>query len=172
MGSIGNGAKAGAVGGTLYGAISSIFVIITLIEFKTRVMEQLTKSLQSYPSGLTPPSPQTLYNIALYAAPITEIIAGLIVGVILGLVFAYVYDRLPGSGAKARGIIFGLILWVFLGLLLNITNISSYGIIYFAITAGGSFVASIASGYVMGALYERWQEAEKPPENEPAYPQV
>lgn len=171
MSKVGNGAKAGVVAGIVYGIIASVFVITALLLYKTQILDTINTVLQSrnLPTQVTA---EEVFNIALYALPAVEIIAGIIVGLILGIVFAYVEKSLPGSSAKTKGIILGIILWVFLGILLNLSNLREYGATYFGLSAGGSLIGSIVYGFILGALYEKWQKSEMPVTDEPAYPKL
>lgn len=170
----GNGVKAGAVAGIVYGIIASIFSIVGLVLFKTQVLATLTKyaDLASSRSGVTI-SAQAIYNLEFILSPIVSIIGGIILGLILGLIFAYVYHRLPGSKATTKGMIFGLILWIILGLLLGIGNISEFSLSYYVLTSVvGGFIATIAYGFLMGSLFDRWEKSEAPVSQEPAYPKL
>lgn len=171
MSKVGSGAKAGIVAGIVYGIISSVFVIIALLAYKNQIIDTINSTLQSQNIAVTITAEQA-FNIALYSIPAIEIIAGIIVGLILGIIFAYVEKSLPGSNARVKGIVFGVILWLLLGLLLNLGNLKEYGATYFALSAGGSLIASVIYGFIMGSLFQRWEITEKPPVREPAYPEL
>lgn len=159
MGKSSNGIKAGAVAGIVYGIIAAIVMIVSLIVFKTEVLNALAQYMSTHSiyaaNGYTN---QKLYNQYMISGPVVEVIAGIIVGLIFGLIFAHVQKHLPGSNMPVKGLIFGLILWVIIGVLIHIGNIGQYGVYYFALTVGGSLIAALAYGYLLGKLYSSWQE--------------
>ena len=171
MGKTGDGVKAGAIAGIVYGIISTIFAIVSLSVFKSQIMS----TLNSYLSGISNAgslgiTAQSIYNLEFVLVPVVDIIAGIIVGLILGIIFAAVYHKLPGSSGAVKGIIFGIILWIILGLLLNIGNLHEYGASYFGLSVGGALVAALIYGYVMGILFAKWQASSVVPMEEPPYP--
>lgn len=160
MGESSNGIKAGVVAGIIYGIISAIVMIVALIAFKSQVMSALTQYMGTHTiyaaNGYTA---QKLYSQYMISGPVVQIFAGIIVGLIFGLIFAHIHKHIPGSHMPVKGLIFGLVLWLILGVLIHIGNLNQYGVYYFALTVGGSLIAALAYGYLLGRLYSSWQDA-------------
>lgn len=155
MGKISSGGKAGTVAGIAFGIISVIFVFISLVLYKTEVLNSLQQFISSRPiyasHGYTA---LKLYNTLKISEPIVFFIGGLIVGLILGLIFGAVQHKIPGKSSIGKGIVFGIVLWIIVGVLLNIRTIGEYGQSYFALTLIGSLIASLTYGAILGKLYD------------------
>ena len=54
---------------------------------------------------------------------------GMTLGTFLGAHFSGSYEKLPGRGARAKGISLGLILWLILSVFLGLLNIGTLGYI-------------------------------------------
>lgn len=162
MGESSTGIKAGAVAGIVYGIISAVITFVSLTVFKTQILNSLTKYMSNHPNvaslGYTA---QKLYNTVVISGPVVQVIAGIIVGLIFGLIFANIHKHLPGSSMPVKGLIFGIILWLILGVLLGLSSINRYGVSYFALSAGGSLIAALVYGFLLGKLYSSWQESEE-----------
>lgn len=158
MGKSSNGVKAGVVAGIVFGIISVIFVTISLIVYKTDVLNTLQQFMSSRPiyasHGYTA---LKLYNTLTISEPVVFFIGGLIVGLVLGLLFSAVEHRMPGKSLAGKGLVFGIILWIIVGVLLNVRSIGEFGPSYFALIVIGSLLASLAYGVLLGKLYDMFE---------------
>ncbi len=172
MGKGADGAKAGILGGLVYAVVTAIFSYIALVTFKTQVMNVLQNEINSNSAlSSTGVTAQQLYNLTLSFEVVIVVIVGIIVGLILGLIFAYVYGKLPGTKGAMKGLSFGVILFV-ISILITLSRSSTYGASYLEINAAGALIGALAAGYVMGMLFERFEESNKPLGEEPPYPQM
>lgn len=168
MGKISNGIKAGALGGLVFGIISAIFIVLALVVFREQVLSALQNYMTTHPiyaqNGYTA---QKLYNAFMVSEPVFYSIIAIILGLILGIVFASVHERLPGKNPFLKGLIFGIILWLIIGLFLNRGNLYQYGTSYFGITVTGFLVGSLVYSYLLGYLFNRFENSSKMMISEP-----
>lgn len=172
MSKLGNGAKAGAVAGVFYAIVGSVFSIVGLIVLKSEVLDNLSDYASTL-SNLTGTqiTGQSLYDSEFYGGPIGALLESVILGLILGLIFAYIYHRLPGKGGRPKGIVFGVILWLILGVGIGSLSIGAYGISYYLVSyVVGGLAGALVFGFLLGTLFDKWEEGEKQIEEEPPYP--
>lgn len=162
MGKTSVGAKAGAIGGILYGIISGVVGIIGLVLFKSQIISALGTYISKNPifaeNGYTA---QKLYNQYMISGTAVDIVLGIILGLVVGILYMHAKDRLPGSGSVFSGMLAGLILWVILGLFLTISTINKYGASYFALHSGGSLIASLLYGAILAVLSGRFERSDR-----------
>ena len=146
----GRGAKAGIIAGVVWGVISGVISYALLQTYKSTVLPIIEKTIPN--NSTIPLTAEQIFNIAVYGALFSAIIVGVIGGVILGLIFAAVKDAfLKKSSLIVRGVVFGIVLWL-INMGVSLGSASTYGSGYFALTAGGSLIASLIFGYLLGSL--------------------
>ena len=154
MGNTGNGAKAGLVAGIAYGAVLAVTSYFALISMKSAVIADLTSSLPSN----SPFTPDQLFNIALYLAPVVVVIAGIIGGLILGAIYGKLIERIPGGSPIIKGIIFGAVLWFLVSVLGGIGDLGQYGVEYYVANVGAGLVGALIFGVLLGYFYGRFMK--------------
>lgn len=160
----GRGAKAGLVAGVVWGIIVAMLLATLLTTFKSDVLS----SISTVPNVNMTAS--QLYTITLEFGVVSSVLLGIIGGLILGVVFAFVYPLyMKSSSIRARGIVFGMVLWV-IDLAVNGGGGSGSGMEYFGISVAGYFVASLAYGYLLGYFFERFAPKGTPVMEEPKWP--
>lgn len=144
MADYGRGAKAGAVGGIVYGVISTILalaVISVLVPgFWTRI-------------GMV-----SATGMVIGAFAVTNIVGGLIGGLIFGLIYAAVRGSLPGGSSVAKAMVLAIIFWLIFGLGLSFNYISTLAAASGA-AAGGYVLVGLASSLIYGALLGKLWES-------------
>lgn len=152
MGSAGNGAKAGLIAGIAYGIVLGITSYFTLVSEKSTVIADITSSLPSNTSF----TPEQLYNIALIAAPVVVIIVGVIGGLILGAIYGKLVERIPGGSTVIKGVMFGVVLWFLGSVLLDVRDLSEYGVVYYLTDVATGLVGALIFGVLLGYFYGRF----------------
>ncbi len=145
-------AKAGMVGGLVYGAVTAVSESILLL-VASDIRSQIQSSIGTGPNpGLTA---DQLLTVAVLIVVLASIIGGVIIGAILGLVFSAVNGRfLKGRSILARAVLFGLVLWI-VNSLINLTGLFDYGVVYGIVELVLGLAASLVYGYLLGRLYPR-----------------
>lgn len=160
MGKTSNGIKAGTVAGLVYGIIVGVFTAISLVIYKSQVLSALTKFMSTNSvyaeHGITA---QSLYNDAFISGIVVDVIISIVFGLILGIIYARVIKRSPGSKSAIGGIIFGLIMWLVLGVLLSFSGIKEYGYNFFALRVVGALLGAISYGYILVVMYDRYERS-------------
>ena len=86
---------------------------------------------------------------------IFSILEGIIYGIILSVFFALFYNYIPGEGVK-KGLVFGLIMWLFIGLRPAILNaIALYHQYAIPQALSHLFGLGITYGLLIGILYKK-----------------
>ena len=164
----GRGAKAGIIAGVVWGVISGVISYALLQTYKSTVLPIIEKTIPN--NSTIPLTAEQIFNIAVYGALFSAIIVGVIGGVILGLIFAAVKDAfLKKSSLIVRGVVFGIVLWL-INMGVSLGSASTYGSGYFALTAGGSLIASLIFGYLLGFFFDRFSPKSPPTMQEPGWP--
>ena len=122
MGKIGEGAKAGVIAGILLAVIQSITVVALLYAFKSEIVSNIRSALN--PGTVFNAGSE--YNLIVEFVVVLEIFGAIIIGLILGLVVGAVSDRLPGKSYIAKGLAFGVVMWLILTVAGGISNLK-YG---------------------------------------------
>ena len=151
-----SGGKSGLFAGMLYGAIAG-FANYLIFIFQKALMMGLLSNV--FPTN-SPFTIDQLYTITMYALVVVFVLLGLILGAILGLIFGSLYDSIPGKRAISKGLTFSIIVWALLELILNIRNLIN-GVTYIVETVLIGLVASMAYGYLLGALFDRYLRSEE-----------
>ncbi|TMI18633.1 hypothetical protein E6H33_00990 [Candidatus Bathyarchaeota archaeon] len=98
---------------------------------------------------------ESLAATTIYVLAVDVFLSGVIGGAILGLVFARVHDRyLKSRSLRTRGIVFGMILWIFLSLP---SFGSEFGHLYDTISVIIALVAYLAYGILMARFFSRFK---------------
>jgi hypothetical protein len=97
----------------------------------------------------------SLAATTIYVLVVDVFLSGVIGGAILGLIFSRVHDRYLGSRSlRTRGIVFGMILWILLGL----TSFGSeFGLLYDTISVLIGLVAYLAYGILLARFFPRFK---------------
>lgn len=156
MGRGSTGAKAGAVAGILYGAVLAVLTEIILYVEKSSIMSALSVYAKEFSSSVITISASSIYNSEVTIAPVGLIIEGIIGGLILGAIFGLAVHRIPGRNDKAKGIAFGIILWLIFDVLLGLLSRSEYGNTYYVLTVVAGLVSVVIYGYILGVLFGKW----------------
>ncbi len=98
---------------------------------------------------------ESLAATTIYVLAVDVFLSGVIGGAILGLVFARVHDRyLKSRSLRTRGIVFGMILWIFLSLP---SFGSEFGLLYDTISVIIGLVAYLAYGILLARFFSRFK---------------
>lgn len=148
-----DGVRAGFIAGLVYGILDAVIAIILVLSFREEVIASLNVYLTQYHALFGDRSAVDLFNLSVSLIPMISVSGGVALGTFLGALFAGSYEKLPGRGARAKGISLGLILWLILSVLLGLLNIGPFGIYYYLSGAAGGLVATVVYGYLLGTLY-------------------
>jgi hypothetical protein len=142
-------ARAGIAAGIISGSIAALGDLILTANY-----DVVGRTFEGTP--LAPTSTVgSLAASAIYVLAVDVFLTGVIGGAILGLIFAKVHDRyLRTNSLRTRGIIFGIILWIFLSL----NNLGSeFGPLYDTISAIIGLVAYLAYGILLARFFPRFK---------------
>ena len=142
-------ARAGIVAGIISGSIAAAGDFLLADNY-----DVIGRTFQGTP--LAPTSPlENLAATTIYVLAVDVFLSGVIGGAILGLIFAKVQGRyLKSRSLRARGIVFGFVLWIFLSL----TNFGSeFGLLYDLLSAIIGLVAYLTYGIMLARFYPRFK---------------
>ena len=98
---------------------------------------------------------ESLAATTIYVLAVDVFLSGVIGGAILGLIFARVHDRyLKSRSLRTRGIVFGMILWIFLSLP---SFGSEFGLLYDTISVIIGLAAYLAYGILLARFFSRFK---------------
>jgi len=142
-------ARAGVVAGIIAGGISALgdFLLVQNYDVIGRTFEGTIFAPTSAIGSLE--------AAAIYVLAVDVFLTGLVGGAVLGLVFSKVHDRyLRSRSLRARGIVFGIILWI----LLSLNGFGSeFGLLYDTISALIGLVAYLSYGILLARFFPRFK---------------
>ena len=159
MTSLSQGLKGGLAAGAIYAAIIGLLHLTTLLG--------CSASQIAYIAARVPPSSNTsaaeiFYGTDIIYFPMVYGVLTLIFGVIFGLVFGFVYSRIPGSTSKAKGLIFGIavfVIMVFVGpSFFEEYTCGSSLLPYLSFALG--VPSALVFGYLLGSFYDSFGRLE------------
>jgi len=106
---IGRGVKAGVVSGVIYGVVNAIVNIVVMGVIFPSVFPEFFVQIFG-----------PVEMIILVALFVVGLAAGATIGLIFGFIFAILYEELPGKTSVIKGSMFSIVLWVILGLTLQL----------------------------------------------------
>ena len=142
-------ARAGITAGIISGSIAAIGNFLLAQNY-----DVIGMTFEGTP--LAPTSAiENLAATTIYVLAVDVFLSGVIGGAILGLVFARVHDRyLKSRSLRTRGIVFGMILWIFLSLP---SFGSEFGLLYDTISVIIGLVAYLAYGILLARFFSRFK---------------
>jgi hypothetical protein len=144
-------AKAGVVAGLVSGIILAAGNYLVF-----QFSGILTQIFQSTPlpenSGITI---DYLVTVTLVVVALASFLTALIGGAVLGLLFSAVHNRyLRSRSLRARGIVFGMVLWAIDTPF--ILSAVQYGAVFVVLSLGLGLFGSLVYGYLLGMLFPRF----------------
>ncbi len=158
MALISQGLKAGLAAGVIYGAMIGLLHFGTLQACGATQLQYISSELLKQPSSNA--TAQELFSTDLIYFPMFTGLTTLVFGVICGAIFAILYQRLPGSNSKRKGMVLVLPEYIILNLLIGVTFGPAFFLYqcnpsYFPlISALAGVPASFAFGYILGIFYD------------------
>ncbi len=107
MAALSRGAKAGAVSGVIYGAVTSPLINFGLWVYGSIRAQQYNLPAQTFGDWVV-----GMVQPWFLASIIANIIVGVIGGLIFGFAFVGLYNKLPGKTPEIKGIVISIIHWV------------------------------------------------------------
>ena len=143
-------ARAGIAAGIISGSIAAVGDFV-LAENYDVIERTFRATVLAAPAGAI----GSLAATTIYVLAIDVFLSGVIGGAILGLVFWRIHDRyLKGRSVRTRGIVFGIILWIFLSL----TSFGSeFGPLYDTLSAIIGLVAYLTYGILLARFLPRFK---------------
>ncbi|MDH5783723.1 MAG: hypothetical protein OEZ35_08715 [Candidatus Bathyarchaeota archaeon] len=146
---VGRGLKAGVVSGVIYGVVNAIVNIIVMGVIFPSVFPEFFVQVFGF-----------VEMIILVVLFVAGLIAGATIGLIFGFIFAVLYKELPGRTSVIKGAIFSIVLWVILGLTMQLAATSvgwppSEARFLVSIPIMISLGTSILLGILLGYFWDR-----------------
>jgi len=151
MGRVKEGGKAGLLAGLIYAVVEAAAVVTLLVVFKSTVIATVSSELSA---GSTL-NGSAAYDGLVVTDAVVAVVFGILAGVALGLLFGAVWDRLPGRRAVTKGVVFGLILWLFLHVIADYFENLKYGVTFYIVDIGLGLGTSLVYGALLGLFFER-----------------
>ena len=166
MGKGSKGLKAGLAGGAIYGFLVGILHFGQYQVCSSYLIPRIYAADLQQNSSATLLDAQAGFVQASIYVPMVFAILALIIGIIYGGIFAYVYYKIPFATSKAKGIAFGVAIFLIgipLGLSAYEINCMPY---YNLIPLAISLPVSLATGYLIGMFYDAFGRSSMPEQTE------
>ena len=175
MGSLSKGIKAGLAAGVVYavliGLLHTSFLEICS-PFQIAHIQQVIATMNSttvitngtsvVTTTTSFPSAQDIFGTDLVVFSLDWAVGALAAGVIYGAVFGLMYERLPGSTSKRKGLYLSIFVFI-LGIVLGLSGweLGCSPDYYHVVPVIASAPISAAFGYLLGMLYDSFGAVEQ-----------